>query len=107
MAYGNPPDLSPGGNLPVCNNEKPAESGETALLYPFHLNEHNNEALSVLQITIRSSLKIIVDHRFYLNMKLLQGYLMPLNVRQEALLCTDFSVFVLELKANEYVRASV
>lgn len=37
MAYGNSPDLSPWGNLPVCNNEKPAESGETTRLSCFFL----------------------------------------------------------------------
>lgn len=71
MAYGNPPDLSPGGNLPVCNNEKPAASGGNSSSLTFHLNERNNETLSVWQITIRGSLKKISDDNFYLHVELL------------------------------------
>lgn len=71
MAHGNTPDLSPGGNLPVCNNEKPAVSGGNSSSLTFHLNEHNNETLSVWHITIRGSLKIISDDNFYLHVELL------------------------------------
>lgn len=69
MAYGNPPDLSPGGNLPVYNNEKPAESGGNSSSLVFLLNEHHNESLSVPQITIRNS--FILEDALYLNMNLL------------------------------------
>lgn len=58
MAYGNPPALYPGPA--VCNNEKPAESGETVFFPLLSLNEHNNGTVSVLQITIKASLKIML-----------------------------------------------
>lgn len=68
MAYGNLPDLSPGGNLPVCNNEKLAESGETA---PLSRSILMSTTMRLCQITIRRSLKIILDDNFYLHNELL------------------------------------
>lgn len=54
LPFSNPPDLSPEGNLPVCNNEKPAESRQIALLCCSILM---SRTLSLLQTPIRSQLE--------------------------------------------------